>query len=137
MKIKTIEIKISFKNEKKTLKIDQNYKYSCFKKKISNNFKDLPSNFDIKYLDEENEYITCDSEEEWIIFLEFTKEFDKKETNIIIFEAKAPRISLPFERMKSHYEYIVVGSGYGGGIAASRLCRAKKQVCLFERKNIS
>ena len=36
-------------------------------------------------------------------------------------------------RLKSHYEVVVVGSGYGGAIAASRLARAGWQVCLLER----
>jgi cholesterol oxidase len=35
--------------------------------------------------------------------------------------------------MKDHYTAIVVGSGYGGGIAASRLTRAGQSVCLLER----
>lgn len=43
------------------------------------------------------------------------------------------RISLPIEQLKSHYEVVVVGSGYGGGIAASRLSRAGLEVCLLER----
>jgi cholesterol oxidase len=44
-----------------------------------------------------------------------------------------PRISLPVEQMKSHYTVVVVGSGYGGAIAASRMARAGQQVCLLER----
>jgi len=33
----------------------------------------------------------------------------------------------------AHYEVVVVGSGYGGAIAASRLARADRSVCLLER----
>ena len=43
------------------------------------------------------------------------------------------RISSPLESMKSHYRVVVVGSGYGGSIAASRLARAGQEVCLLER----
>ena len=43
------------------------------------------------------------------------------------------RISLPIEAMKEHYHAVVIGSGYGGGIAASRLSRASLRVCLLER----
>ncbi|WP_428266070.1 GMC family oxidoreductase N-terminal domain-containing protein [Haliangium sp.] len=35
--------------------------------------------------------------------------------------------------MNPRYDAIVIGSGYGGGIAASRLARAGKRVCLLER----
>jgi cholesterol oxidase len=35
--------------------------------------------------------------------------------------------------MKDHYEIVVVGSGYGGAIAASRLARAGQEVCLLEQ----
>jgi len=35
--------------------------------------------------------------------------------------------------MKNHYEVVVVGSGYGGAIAASRLARAGREVCLLEQ----
>ena len=44
-----------------------------------------------------------------------------------------PRISLPIEQIKSHYTVVVVGSGYGGAIAASRMARAGQQVCVLER----
>ena len=43
------------------------------------------------------------------------------------------RLSLPIEQIKPHYTVIVVGSGYGGAIAASRMARAGQQVCVLER----
>ncbi|HCB48517.1 MAG TPA: GMC family oxidoreductase [Chloroflexi bacterium] len=43
------------------------------------------------------------------------------------------RLSSPIHEIKEHYKVVVVGSGYGGAIAASRLARAGQQVCLLER----
>jgi cholesterol oxidase len=43
------------------------------------------------------------------------------------------RLSSPIEALKPHYTVVVIGSGYGGGIAASRLARAGQQVCVLER----
>ncbi|KZT53788.1 FAD/NAD(P)-binding domain-containing protein [Calocera cornea HHB12733] len=43
------------------------------------------------------------------------------------------RIGLPATAIQEHYDCVVIGSGYGGGIAASRLSRAGKRVALFER----
>ncbi|WP_372639122.1 GMC family oxidoreductase N-terminal domain-containing protein [Fodinibius sp.] len=43
------------------------------------------------------------------------------------------RLSLPFEQMKEHYRVVVVGSGYGGSISASRMARAGQSVCLLEK----
>jgi cholesterol oxidase len=44
-----------------------------------------------------------------------------------------PRLSSPIENIKPGYTVVIVGSGYGGSIAASRLARAGQQVCLLER----
>ncbi|MDM9382561.1 GMC family oxidoreductase [Chlorogloeopsis sp. ULAP01] len=43
------------------------------------------------------------------------------------------RLSSPIENIKNHYTVVVIGSGYGGAIAASRLSRAGQQVCVLER----
>ncbi len=43
------------------------------------------------------------------------------------------RLALPIEGIKEHYTVVVVGSGYGGAIAASRMARAGQSVCLLER----
>lgn len=42
-------------------------------------------------------------------------------------------LSRPLGEMKSDYEVVVVGTGYGGSIAASRLSRAGRKVCVLER----
>ncbi|MDY7093231.1 MAG: alpha/beta fold hydrolase [Acidobacteriota bacterium] len=43
------------------------------------------------------------------------------------------RLSSPLEEIRDHYDAVVIGSGYGGGISASRLARAGRKVCLLER----
>src|SRR5215510_1388405 len=43
------------------------------------------------------------------------------------------RLSSPLERLGSAYDVVVVGSGYGGGVSASRLSRAGLKVCVIER----
>lgn len=47
--------------------------------------------------------------------------------------AQYPRLSKPLELMRSSYDCVVIGSGYGGGVAASRMARAGQSVCLLER----
>ena len=42
-------------------------------------------------------------------------------------------LSSPIDKMRDTYDVLVVGSGYGGGIASSRLARAGRTVCLLER----
>ena len=43
------------------------------------------------------------------------------------------RLSTPIADIRDHYTVVVVGSGYGGAISASRLARAGQNVCLLER----
>ena len=44
-----------------------------------------------------------------------------------------PRLSSLIEDLKTHYPVVIIGSGYGGAITASRLARAGQQVCVLER----
>ncbi|GKT78487.1 glucose-methanol-choline oxidoreductase [Colletotrichum tofieldiae] len=44
-----------------------------------------------------------------------------------------PRISRPVELIRPSYDVVVIGSGYGGAVAASRMARGQKKVCLLER----
>ena len=42
-------------------------------------------------------------------------------------------LSSPQGEIKCAYDVVVVGSGYGGGVAASRLSRAGQSVCVIEK----
>jgi cholesterol oxidase len=42
-------------------------------------------------------------------------------------------LSRPIDMMLEHYSVVVVGSGYGGAIAAARIARAGRDVCILER----
>jgi len=48
-------------------------------------------------------------------------------------EKKFPRLSKPVELLRTSYDVVVVGSGYGGGVAASRMARTGLSVCVLER----
>ena len=43
------------------------------------------------------------------------------------------RLAQAHDKLRTRYDAIVIGSGYGGGVAASRLARAGKSVCVIER----
>lgn len=43
-----------------------------------------------------------------------------------------PRLSRPVPLIRPEYDVVVVGSGYGGGVAASRAARAGKSVAILE-----
>ena len=43
------------------------------------------------------------------------------------------RLARSLDSLKPHYDAVVVGSGYGGGVAALRLARAGKHVAVLER----
>lgn len=43
-----------------------------------------------------------------------------------------PRLSRPVPLMRPEYDVVVVGSGYGAGVAASRMSRAGKSVAVLE-----
>lgn len=44
-----------------------------------------------------------------------------------------PRLSKPVELLRNEYDVVVIGSGYGGGVAASRMARTGQSVCVLER----
>jgi cholesterol oxidase len=47
--------------------------------------------------------------------------------------AVTARLASPIEAIAQDYDVVVVGSGYGGAIAASRMARAGRRVCVLER----
>ncbi len=43
------------------------------------------------------------------------------------------RLSSPIQDLRNRYDVVVVGSGYGGGVAGCRLARAVRQDRVLER----
>lgn len=75
----------------------------------------------------------CASIDEKFRFIECRRTRSRVESHIQFLEVPVERLSSPHSALQPHYEIAVVGSGYGGGIAASRLARAGRQVAVFER----
>lgn len=46
--------------------------------------------------------------------------------------SRYPRLSRPVPMIRPEYDVVVIGSGYGGGVAASRMARAGKRVAVLE-----
>jgi hypothetical protein len=44
-----------------------------------------------------------------------------------------PRLSSSVERLHASYDVVVIGSGYGASVSASRMARAGQSVCVLER----
>lgn len=44
-----------------------------------------------------------------------------------------PKLSLSHTEIQPLYDVVIIGSGYGASIAASRCARAGQNVCVFER----
>ena len=42
-------------------------------------------------------------------------------------------ITKPQKVIKPHYNVVIIGSGYGGGVAACRGARGGQSVCVFEK----
>ncbi len=47
--------------------------------------------------------------------------------------ADVTRLARSLDELKTRYDVVVIGSGYGGGVSASRLSRAGKSVAVLER----
>ena len=43
------------------------------------------------------------------------------------------RLAKSLDQIKPRYDVVIVGSGYGGGVSASRLARAGKSIAVLER----
>ncbi|MBI0397850.1 GMC family oxidoreductase N-terminal domain-containing protein [Cyclobacterium marinum] len=43
------------------------------------------------------------------------------------------KLAKPLGSIQPEYDYVVIGSGYGGSISASRMARSGQSVCLFEK----
>lgn len=46
--------------------------------------------------------------------------------------SRFPRISRDIHELRPEYDVVVVGSGYGAGVAASKMARAGKTVAVLE-----
>ncbi|KAG5981222.1 hypothetical protein E4U55_003181 [Claviceps digitariae] len=64
---------------------------------------------------------------------ETSSEWEKRPTCPHAETRHPPRISKPIHLVQPSYDCVVIGSGYGGAVAASRMARAGQSVCVLER----
>lgn len=50
-----------------------------------------------------------------------------------LFIFKYTPVGKPLNQIKSRYDVVVIGSGYGGAVVASRAARAGQKVCILEK----
>ena len=58
-----------------------------------------------------------------------------KQTRSNLFQREPPILSKSLDQLRASYDVVVIGSGYGAGVAASRMARAtpRQSVCVLER----
>lgn len=71
----------------------------------------------------------------WLEARQYAKSFYGSQTKQQDESTGPPRLSKPITQLNPSYDVVVIGSGYGGGVAASRMARAtpRRSVCLLER----
>lgn len=136
LKMNKFSVKVKHETSVKRFQVDssstfeqfQLYVYSLFEINVRKQFS---------YQDDENDLVLLNSEQEWKEAKELCiikkLEYLRITLKNIQFPKNYSRLSSPFHSIKDYYEIIVIGSGYGGGISASRLSRAGKKVCLLEK----
>lgn len=70
-----------------------------------------------------------------VLFIFLTVDLTVDGLLLLIMESRPdnyPRLTLPISELKPAYDAVVIGSGYGAGVAASRMARTGKTVAVLE-----